>query len=60
MLKNILNLEGAQQLSRSEQKLINGKGGSDILACRCPNGSIVVGHADSCDTLVNLLCELDS
>jgi hypothetical protein len=59
MLKNILNLEGAQELSKKEQKLINGKGG-DILACRCPNGTVVVGHADSCSTLINLLCELDS
>ena len=60
MLNNILNLEGAQQLSKGEQKLINGKGDSDILACRCPNGSVVVGHADNCATLINLLCELDS
>ncbi|MEO8515838.1 MAG: hypothetical protein ABI426_03795 [Flavobacterium sp.] len=60
MLKNILNLEGVQKISRSEQKLINGKGDTDILACRCPNGAIVVGHADNCTTLINLLCELDS
>lgn len=60
MLKNILNLEGAQKLSRNEQKSINGKGDGAILACRCPNGSVVVGHADNCSTLINLLCELDS
>lgn len=59
MLKNILNLAGTQELSKSEQKLINGKGG-DILACLCPNGTVVVGHADNCSTLINILCELDS
>lgn len=58
MLKNILNL-GAQQLTRNEQKAIKGKGG-DLLACRCPDGTLVVGHADNCSTLVNQFCAQDS
>jgi hypothetical protein len=42
MLKNILKLEGAQQLTAKEQKSINGSGpivcnGIDILIC-CPDG----------------------
>nr|WP_294939330.1 hypothetical protein [uncultured Flavobacterium sp.] len=59
MLKNILQFEGAKELSKSEQKSITGKDG-DILACRCPNGSLVVGHADNCTTLINLLCESEA
>ena len=59
MLKNILKLQGAKQLNRTEQKNIQGKGG-ELMACRCPNGVLVVGHADSCSTLINNLCEMDS
>jgi hypothetical protein len=59
MLKNILKLEGAQQLSKSEQKAVKGKGG-ELMACRCPNGTLVVGHADDCSSLINHFCELDS
>ena len=51
MLKNILNLEGAQQLSKNEQKeIIAGKppvevcGGEDFItninSCLCENGGI--------------------
>jgi hypothetical protein len=59
MLKNILKLEGAVGLSKAEQKTIKGSGG-DLLACRCPDGSLVVGHADTCDQLVSQFCALDS
>jgi hypothetical protein len=41
MLKSILKLEGAQELTKKEQKSINGSGivcqGIDILIC-CPDG----------------------
>lgn len=60
MLKNILNLEGVQEINKNEQKAIIGKGNFDILACRCPDGTIVVGHADNCGSLITILCELDS
>jgi soluble P-type ATPase len=61
MLKNILKLEGAQELSKKEQKEIKGQGFNDLLACRCPNtGVIVIGHGDNCNQLINILCELDS
>lgn len=59
MLKNILKLQGAKELSKSEQKSINGKGG-DLLACLCPDGQMVVGHADNCNQLINAFCALDS
>lgn len=59
MLKNILKLEGAQELSKATQKLIKGNGG-DLMACRCSDGSLVVGHADSCEQLVNQFCAQDS
>jgi len=57
MLKNILNLQGAQELNKNEQKLINGGGGGDddcISAigggCRCdfPNHCILVNPSSSC------------
>lgn len=45
MLKSILNLKGAKQLSKKEQKSIKGSGipycyGLEILIC-CPDGSCV-------------------
>jgi len=49
MLKNILNLNGAQELSKNEQKTIQGAGGSRMLCidqCQgggpCPSGSSCV------------------
>ncbi|HKX86817.1 MAG TPA: hypothetical protein VJL37_09090 [Flavobacterium sp.] len=43
MLKNILNLKGAQQLSNNEQKEIGGGAppiGGDIITCpRCADGT---------------------
>lgn len=59
MLKNILKLEGAVELSRSAQKEIKGSG-DDLIACRCPDGSLVIGHADDCQSLINQFCALDS
>ena len=38
MLKNILNLKGAQQLSKKEQNTINGGGG-------CINNCTIGGHS---------------
>ena len=59
MLKNILNLEGAEELTKSAQKEIKGSGG-DLIACHCPDGSLVVGHADNCQSLIDHFCALDS
>ncbi|TGD59656.1 hypothetical protein [Flavobacterium humi] len=59
MLKNILKLDGAKELSKNEQKSINGKGG-DLLACRCDNGQLVVGHADNCKQLTDAFCPQES
>jgi hypothetical protein len=42
MLKNILKLEGAQKLTRNEQKSINGG-----LACRSDNGSCPAGYCSA-------------
>jgi hypothetical protein len=50
MLKNILNLDGAQQLSKSEQKTING----GKIACwgttntSCPSGYCCSGEPGYC------------
>jgi len=48
MLKNILNLNGAQQLSENEQQSINGGGGVFGPSCKyhadCPNNPL----ADCC------------
>lgn len=48
MLKNILNIHGAQQMSRSEQKTING--GDLILSCQGPGtgGIYSIGYAAVC------------
>lgn len=59
MLKNILQLDGAQELSKEMQKTVTGKGG-DLMACQCPDGSLVVGHANDCSYLINHFCLLDS
>ena len=59
MLKNILKLDGAQELSKEMQKSVKGMGG-DIIACRCPDGSLVVGHGDDCSYLIDHFCLLDS
>lgn len=58
MLKNILNLEGAQQLSNNEQKEINGgkpapscqEGGyaTDRNSCLCKNGGVINMGAFQC------------
>ena len=59
MLKNILELNGAQELSKEMQKSVTGKGG-DLMACLCPNGQVVVAHGDSCQVIVNQFCALDA
>lgn len=59
MLKNILNLEGAEELTKSAQKEIKGKGG-DLLACLCPDGTRIITHGDSCDQVIAQFCALDS
>ena len=59
MLKNILNLEGAQKLTSAEQKEINGgklppvacgDGGtpSSINTCLCKNGGVYISGTFSC------------
>jgi hypothetical protein len=45
MLKNILNLNGAQQLSKNEQKEVNGGIPRELLVCslQCgPSGGVVI------------------
>jgi hypothetical protein len=37
MLKNILNLNGAQQLSKNEQKTVNGSGPFSVNTCQYSN-----------------------
>lgn len=59
MLKNILKLNGAQELSKEMQKSVTGKG-DDLLACLCPDGQVVVAHGDNCKQIVNQFCALDS
>jgi hypothetical protein len=39
MLKNILKLNGVQQLSKSEQKEVNGAGGYNNGLCSCKVGN---------------------
>jgi len=49
MLKNILNLEGAQQLNKTEQKSIQGGGPYSTGGCankRCSNGRC--GYRETC------------
>ncbi|MGH2665553.1 hypothetical protein [Flavobacterium sp.] len=60
MLKNILKLQGAKELSKNEQKAINGKGEGDLLACRCPDGQLVVAHGDNCAQVINAFCAQES
>jgi hypothetical protein len=55
MLKNILKLEGAQKLTKNEQKNINGgwvppPGGS------CPNGTCQYSENGPCRRWNDLLC----
>lgn len=59
MLKKILSLKGADALSKEAQKEIKGKGGY-ILACYCPDGTVVVAHADSCDAVIDHFCDLEA
>ncbi|HKX85707.1 MAG TPA: hypothetical protein VJL37_03480 [Flavobacterium sp.] len=58
MLKNILQLDGAQELSNEMQKSITGQGG-ELMACRCPDGSLVVAHGDYCEQIVSQFCGQD-
>jgi hypothetical protein len=56
MLKNILKVNGAQQLSKSDQKNIHGGGNENCFSanikggCRCdfPNYCIVIPSTSSC------------
>ncbi|MCL9804433.1 hypothetical protein NAT51_02800 [Flavobacterium amniphilum] len=59
MLKNILKLDGAQELSKEMQKSVKGKGG-ELMACLCPDGQLVVAHGDSCDLIISQFCALDA
>jgi hypothetical protein len=54
MLKKILKLDGAQELTRSEQKTIHGG-----LACR-PDGSCPAGSKCVSDCRFTDLCRLNS
>ncbi len=47
MLKNILKLEGAQQLSKNEQKEISGGTVAMTIICRCLETGIKVGVVSS-------------
>ncbi len=47
MLKNILKLEGAQQLSRNEQKNISGGAPAPAIVCYCLDGSLRLGVVSS-------------
>ena len=67
MLKNILKLDGAQELSKEMQKTVTGKGGrliadegGDLMACLCPSGQLVVAHGNSCQEIVNQFCGLEA
>jgi hypothetical protein len=55
MLKNILNLEGAQELTRSEQKEING-GWVPPPGGDCPNGTCQYVENGPCRRGSDLLC----
>lgn len=59
MLKKILSLKGADALSKEAQKEIKGQGGG-IIACYCPDGTLVVSHSDSCDDAINHFCALEA
>lgn len=59
MLQNILKLEGAEEITKAAQKEIKGSGG-DLIACRCADGSLVVGHADNCKSLIEQFCSSES
>jgi hypothetical protein len=59
MLKNILKLDGALELSKEMQKSVTGKGG-DLMACKCPSGQLVVAHGDSCQQIIDQFCGLDA
>ncbi len=58
MVKKILSLQGATELSRNEQKAITGKG-NDLLACTCPDGSRVIAHGDKCQEVIAQFCAAD-
>lgn len=47
MLKNILNLKGAQQLSNNEQKEINGGAPQWCGYCSCENGELTFACGNS-------------
>lgn len=58
MVNKILNLEGVTKLTTKQQKEIKGNGG-DLIACRCTDGSLVVGHAENCQLLIEQFCSSD-
>lgn len=43
MLKNILNLEGAQELNIDEQKDISGGAVGEIIVC-CPDDDVIISY----------------
>ena len=59
MLKEILKLEGVTEVSKLAQKSIIASG-TPLLACKCPDGSLVIGHGITCATVINQFCLLDS
>jgi hypothetical protein len=59
MLKKMVQLEGVSELSKSAQKDIQGKG-NGLIACYCPDGTVVVTHDDSCAAVIDHYCLLDS
>ncbi len=54
MLKNILNLEGAQQLSKNEQQLVIGGEDHSIVSTKChctgapPGNGVCCGQTPTC------------
>lgn len=60
MLKNMLTLEGVTELSKTTQKEIKGQGDNDVLACHCPDGSLVIAHGDSCAVVISQFCAQDA
>lgn len=58
MLKDILKLSGAKELSQKAQKSIVG-GCDDLLACTCPDGTVVVAHGTTCKTVIDSFCLSD-
>ena len=47
MKKSILNLKGAQELSKNEQKKVSGGKPVMLIECRCPDSGLHLGTTTS-------------